>query len=1449
MTRYALVIGIAQYDRSLARLTKPTKDAEAVASILAQPGYGDWEVKRLPEGWNSEKNCYEVAQERLNGSDLGQMLQDFILKQADRKDALIYFSGHGFTVSDNLGKKKGYLATSDCTSNAIATRGIALDSLNQLILESNLSSLVVLLDCCHAGSILESNLVRQSLTAFNSAQKDYYLIAACRDFESAWEGEEYSIFTAALLKGLGEENAGSDGTVRCGSLFDFIATELKRSGQEPIYMGWGRSIHLVQYQPKQKTVVIDETCPYQGLQAFEKEQARFFFGRDKVIQQLIQKLDRSHFIPIIGASGSGKSSVVQAGLIPALEKNGWQVLDIIKPGFKPLAKLERSFEQFFKGNESELDDLIHNPDNRLEQLLAHLAGAEHFLLVVDQFEEVFTVCAKEKERRRFIELLAQVAEIPSSRLAIVTTMRADFLEPCLNYESLTQLIQNQAAYMPPLVGAELEEAIVKPAELQGYQFESGLLAEILKDVGQNPGSLPLLQFALTELWSRDRQKHRLTLEQYQAMGGVIGALDRHAERVYQYQDFQTISPGRERDEGEKESIKRICLKLVRTGEGIKDTRQRQPKAKLLDIGGDNRIHRESLSKVLDGLVQGRLLVTGESEQRSYTNSQLRQSLDDIVPRLLPGNEGREVLPPEIRDLSQETKAIDLAHEALMEGWKRFAQWRQENRELRRLIHRIEDALKEWQKQPNDDNLMMGGLLAQARAKWLELTPDLDAVAKEFYQKSDTHEQDRIAELEQALTESRLREQAARVLNLLPVQPLDSLVLAIKTMGENAEKLPNQILGSVQTSLYRAMETVRVSIPFQGHHKSVTSVAFSPDGKMIVSGSLDRRLRLWDIQGNPISKPFWGHRDSVWCVAFSPDGQMIASGSYDGTVRLWNLPAKPIGQPFQGHGDCVWSVGFSPDGQMIVSGGSDNTVRLWDLHGNPIGQAFRGHEHYVTSVAFSPDGKMIVSGSNDSTIRLWNLQGEPIGKPFQGHEDSVCSVAFSPDSKMIVSGSRDKTVRLWDLETVLLWHIQGRPISKPFVGHEDSVWSVAFSPDGKMIVSGSNDYTIRLWDLQGRSIGQPLQGHEDAFFSDHCFWSVAFSPDGQRLVSSSHDKTVRLWDIKSHSIGQPLRGHENHVTSVAFSPDGKMIVSGSDDNTVRLWDIEGNAIGEPFQGHQSYVLSVAFSPDGQMIVSVSADGTVRLWNLQGNLIVPPFQGHQKADGAVAFSPNGRMIASGGIDYTVQLFDIQGKPIGQPFRGHQHIVNSLAFSPDGQTIVSGSWDNTVRLWDLQGNPIGEPLLGHESYVDSVAFSPDGQRIVSGSWDNTIRLWDLQGNPIGQPLRGHEKYVYSVAFSPDGQMIASGSRDKTVRLWDIDGRPIGQPLRGHESYVRSVAFSRDGQMIVSGSHDKTVRLWRGGWRAWLEVCCNRLRYHPAFKDPQTEDEKAACLACKKYVWGENE
>jgi WD40 repeat protein/energy-coupling factor transporter ATP-binding protein EcfA2 len=1435
MSRDALVVGINTYQFEAWNLKTPGENAEAIAQILER--YGGFRVKRLPEVKDKANNSIRVGQKtKVTSTQLEDALVQLFKPEGEYfpDTALLYFSGHGLRKDRGI-RGGNYLLTSDVNPD-LNNWGVSLQLLRQLLQESPVRKQIIWLDCCYAGGLI-------NMDEANPGENKGYsrcFIAGSREFEVAKEdiSGEHGVMTKALLYGL-DPSRCQGRKITNYTLIDSIIQYLEQQQitipQRPLYGNVGEHIELI-FAPQAaeeaaETVVLVEAEPYKGLQAFDftPEDAQYFYGRTALTDELLEKICQQNFLAVLGPSGSGKSSVVRAGLLYELQQGKrrsgteqWEILPIIKPGEHPLQSLADAFiepdvpskraERLRKSYVSALQD---EGAVALAELVADY-DASCVVLVVDQFEEVFTLCQgseeHEDERQQFFECLLGALEQTEGKLRVVITMRADFYGKCLEqqYAGLTEQIKANCVPVTPLNAAELREAITKPAELVGLKVEPELVQRMIADVQGSPGSLPLLEFALTELWEQWREQWQqkqasltpqLKLTNYEQLGGVKGALEKQANQLYEKLSVE-----------EQLVAQCIFLALTQLGEGTEDTRRR-----ILKRGLINEQHSESLvNQVIGKLADARLLVTDEIR-------------------------GAE---------SEQTEVVvDVAHEALIRHWARLRQWIEENREAIRIERKVEAAAKEWNsrgrgRSDEDVYLLQKSRLREAQEyveKYLHLG-HLNQLAQEFIQESQAAqvrlkaEKDEQIRANQKLTEYQLREQAARVQNLLPFQPLDGLVLAIQTMGLNLEQLTEEkILTPVQDSLNQAMTMASVPITLGGCKSSVNAVAISPDGKMIVSGSYNKTVRLWDVSGNPIGQPLRGHEDCVNSVAFSLDGKLIISGSDDNTVRLWDIDGNPIGQPLRGHEDAVNSVAISPDGKLIVSGSSDKTVRLWDIDGNPIGQPLRGHEDGVTSVAFSPDGKMIVSGSSDETLQLWDIDGNPIGQPLQGHESFVNAVAFSPDGKMIVSGSDDNTVRLWD--------ISGNPIGQPLQEHEGSVNSVAFSLDGKMIVSGSWDKTVRLWDIQGNPIGQLFQGHKSDVNS------VAISPDGKRIVSGSWDKTLRLWDIDGNSIGQPWQGHEHSVNSVTISPDGKMIVSGSYDGTVRLWDIDGNPIGQPLRGHEHSVNSIAISRDGKLIVSGSWDKTVRLWDIDGNPIGQPLRGHEHSVNSIAINRDGKRIVSGSSDKTVRLWDISGNLIGQPFRGHKASVYSVAISPDGKMIVSGSDDNTVRLWDISGKLIRQPFRGHEGSVNSVAFSPDGKWIVSGSSDKTVRLWDVEGNPIGQPLRGHESFVYSVAISRDGKRIVSGSYDGTVRLWDISGNPIGQPLRGHESAVKAVAFSPDGKMIVSGSADKTLRLWRGGWWAWLEFCCNRLRYHPVFKNPQTEVEKQACETCQKYVWSREE
>jgi WD40 repeat protein/serine/threonine protein kinase len=576
----------------------------------------------------------------------------------------------------------------------------------------------------------------------------------------------------------------------------------------------------------------------------------------------------------------------------------------------------------------------------------------------------------------------------------------------------------------------------------------------------------------------------------------------------------------------------------------------------------------------------------------------------------------------------------------------------------------------------------------------------------------------------------------------------------------------------------------------GHTNAVWAVAFSPDGKRIVSGSQDHTLIIWDVQTGREVRTLKGHTDLVHGAAFSPDGKRIVSGSIDRTLKVWDAETGHNILSLNGHAGPVAGVAFSPDGKWIVSGSGDKTLKLWDAETGEELRTLKGHTMMVPGVEFSPNNTRIVSASTDGYMKLWDAQTGQVVLNINGRTGYVASARFSPDGKRLVSGGDSNEVRIWDIQT-------GQE-ALTLKGHTGPVLSVAFSPDGKWIISGSKDKTIKKWDAQ--------TGREILTFRGHTLHvrSVAFSPDGERITSGSADGTVKLWDAQMAQEDITFKGHAGPVCSVAFNPDGTRILSGGSDSTLKFWDAETGREGITLKGHKDIVRCVAFSPDDKGIVSGSSDWTIKLWDGHTGQELHALKGHTGPVFCVAFSPDGKRIVSGSSDQTLKLWDPQ---TGQPLfdcKGHTGAVLSVAFSPDGQRIVSGSSDKLLKVWDARSGREYLTLKGHTGSVLCVAFSPDGKRIVSGSDDQRLKVWDSQTRQVVFTLQGHTGPIHSVAFSPDGKRIVSGGEDRTLKLWDAQTGQEVLALQGHTGPVRSVAFSPDGQRIVSGGDDQTLKQW---------------------------------------------
>jgi eukaryotic-like serine/threonine-protein kinase len=535
--------------------------------------------------------------------------------------------------------------------------------------------------------------------------------------------------------------------------------------------------------------------------------------------------------------------------------------------------------------------------------------------------------------------------------------------------------------------------------------------------------------------------------------------------------------------------------------------------------------------------------------------------------------------------------------------------------------------------------------------------------------------------------------------------------------------------------------------------------------------------------------FKGHAGWVASVAFSPDGQRLASGSADQTVKIWDSANGRELLALKGHTDVVTSVAFSPDGGRLASGGRDKTVKIWDSASRKELFSLKGHAAWVTSVAFSPDGRRLASGGFD-TVKIWDVATGQDLFTIKGHWPSgFHSVAFSPDGRRLASASDDKTVKIWDVES-------GKELFS-LKGHASGVESVAFSPDGRRLASGSSDSTAKIWDSSTGKEPFSLKGHASGVES------VAFSPDGQRLASGSADDTVKIWDVATDKEQFALRGHADWAGSVAFSPDGRRLVSGGRDQTVKIWDSESGKELFTLGRRPGMVESVVFSPDGRRLASASYE-TVEIWDSATFQELFTIKGHSGFN-SVAFSPDGQRLAAGERDGTVKIWDSAAGQQLFALKGHADWVTSVAFSPDGRLLASGGRDQTVKIWDSVTSKELFALKGHSSEVTSVAFSPDGRRLASGSYDQTVKIWDSATGKKLSDLKGHSGPVWSVAFSPDGQRLASGGWDRTIRIWDsATGKELFD-LKSHtDGQVNSVAFSPDGDRMASANVDGSIHLW---------------------------------------------
>jgi len=1158
------------------------------------------------------------------------------------------------------------------------------------------------------------------------------------------------------------------------------------------------------------------TNPFVGPRAFRLGEP--IHGRDHEVLQLLDLLIAERIVLLYSPSGAGKTSLIQAGLIPLLRQEGFGVLPVARVGLDPgrnltmgngnrylastLLSLEGDATDGQNERTAELDRVS------LDAYLEQRAGADahdNQVLVIDALEELLTQDPTDgPTKHRF---MAEVGEAMRDRKRwALFAVREDYLGGLAPYVrhvptrlattfrlNLLEAPAARAAMQLPVraAGVDFSDAAANRLvdNLRGVQVQrSGGRVE---DLG--PYVEPVqLQVVCRQLWERLPAD---ATEIGTADVDAVGDIDRALADYYAEQVAEVVKRTNMRERTIREWFDRQLI----TEEGFRGQVLQGP-------GGDPH-------GLIVRILEDAHLVRSE-QRRGATWFELTH--DRLVQPIRTDNANWRIR--HLNALQQQAALWDDQHrseglllrgDALVDAERRL---REEPVELSATEREFLDACRALASRERE------AARRQRRLRWLTaclaallvLTLVMAGVALQQRNRARSSS----AQASAAARLAASRQLTAEAVNAIANDPRAALRLGIA-----AQQLHDD--ADSRAGLVQGLTSTHYAGTFAGHRLGVNSVALSPDGRTLATASADGTVRLWNVaRRTPLGQPLSGHRAAVWSVAFSPDGRTLASAGADGTVILWNVARQaPRGPPLRGHVGEATAVAFSPDGQTLASTGMDKTVRLWDVRRRaPLSQPLRGHTETVWSLAFSPNGRILASGSRDTTVRLWDVaRRAPLGQPLTGHDAPVNSVAFSPNGHLLASGSSDKTVILRDLTDPAHPADLGRPLT----GYRSAVWSVAFSPDGRTLATGGYDTSTTLWNMANPARPVPsrrLNGHHSAVTA------VAFSPDRHTLVTGSLDATAIRWDMRDVKLarrGRALPGNGDSVSSVAFSPDGHTIATAGADGTILLRNTAGwRRLGPPLRGHVGEVTAVAFSPDGQTLASAGADETVRLWGVAdpaAPIRLGRLTGHDDEVTAAAFSPDSRTLASGSDDKTIRLWDVTSRtPLGQPLTGHEAAVTSVAFSPDGRTLASGSEDSTVRMWDVT-NPVSAtrldpPLQGHNLGVSAVAFSPDGDTLASGGDEGIVILWDVAdpAHParLGQPLTGHSEAVAAVAFSPDGRTLASGSDDRSVILWDVAEqiRPsrVGQPLTGLGEAVTSAAFSPDGRTLIVGTDDGLAVPW---------------------------------------------
>lgn len=1136
-------------------------------------------------------------------------------------------------------------------------------------------------------------------------------------------------------------------------------------------------------------------CPYKGLAAYQVDDARFFRGREVLVDELVRRIQLHQVLVVGGPSGSGKSSLVRAGLLPALRdgvlpgSEHWQII-VMTPGRDPLHELCAALDVSLDRDTAPATGADGDADSaRLRQMIATCGLNEHDTLIfVDQFEELFTL-APPDQRTVFFSILSAVTDLARSRVKLVVAIRADFYSACAQIPWLAGKITNNQVLVGPMTRAELRRAVAEPARLAGLYLEQGLIEAVLDETGSEAGSLPLMSHALVETWVR-RRGNTLTLEGFRAAGGVAGAISQTADATYQHQLD---------DEG-REATKRLFLRLVTPSEGVPETRRALPRVEI-ELDDDAEIK----SRVVEQLTRARLL-----------------SVDD--------------------------DRIQIAHEALLRTWPRLRGWIEESRDDLRMRQKILHAAAEWEGGQRDDDLLYRGTPLLSALEWHARNPgQLGPLGREFLDASETHRARLDAIAEDRLRRTRRWRRAAVVtLAILAAGTSLSSLIAYRSANEaraNAERaavasreakerfvtaLGSAAFGHVREDPRLALALAAEAIARAGDkapsydtraaiitarqtlaHGEVfvlgspipagdsLTIALRPDGGLLAIGQTDGTIDLFDVASQRRRDvSLVGHEGAVRSMEFDGTGRSLVSAGVDGTVRLWSpldvgtVKSRLLGQA----GDIVEDVCLHPYDPIAASASFDGTVRLWDTAG--IGEARAPLAQMAIefkTVEFSPDGRAVLAGSNDAMIRAWSLpSGEPIfpeGRRADGNH--LIRLVFNPQGHRVVTIDTDG-------HAALLSYPHGKQLG-PVFAPGAKIAAAVFSADGRLLVGGDDQGMLRLWDMQdGREIGTTFSGHSQPILD------ASISADHRLLATLGGDQTIRFWTLGADfPLAARYAGGGSAMRSVTFSPDGRYLAAGGEDGTVRLWGLAEQVAVRELTRHTAGVWALAFSGDGQWLASADRSGAIRLLDPESGA-----ERHAlKASGPVwslAFTQGDRFLlaaTSDGVEFWSPASGTRQRVLSHPVGQ----ITRMALSPSGDRIATASTDGRVRIVDADQGTERLELIADEDLIWSVAFSPDGTRLATGSGNEVAAVWDLASGDRLAHFSGHTGGATDVRILGDGVTLVVNDREGRLHWWDLTTRrKLTPPMEGHRGTSWRMTLHPDGTTLATAGDDGLAKVW---------------------------------------------